>query len=166
MFAGDRIDAQIGNWIVTMDLLEAGLNPNTRLRAPFRNPSGLRFSISRAEVVPGRVNGQGGHDIVTGDSLFDDSFLVQGNNPTLVINLLQNSEIRSLLEGLPWVHFEIRDRDFWTTLPPDCDELHFLAFNPITSVEELKSIFDLFAAVLHQLTVIGAASDTPLDVSL
>jgi len=167
-YQSERINAEVGPWVVTLDSVEGIDTLYTRLRAPFRNIAGLRFSISKIETVDGRVTNLGGHDITVGDPFFDETFLVQGNNDGLIVELLNDPEVRKLLEYQPSVHFEVRDNEgsFGPRFPEGSDELYFIALEPINDIEHLKGTFDLFAEVLHQLTVIGATSQEAAGVTI
>jgi len=168
LIKGDRVDAKVDNWTVTLDAVKEDKAIYTRLRAPFCNPSGLRFSIARTGPCTELVKGLGFQEIIIGDHAFDEAFGVTGNNVAAVTSLLQDVKIRSILLTLPEVQFEVRDNDGWsgTQFPADCDELYFIARGAMKNINQLKGLFDLFAEVLHELTVIGAASEANPGVTL
>jgi len=164
----DRVDAKVDNWTVTLDTVKEDKAVYTRLRAPFCNSSGLRFSIVRTGPCTELVKGLGFQEIVIGDHAFDCAFGVTGNDVAAVTSLLQDVKIRRILLTLPEVQFEVRDNDGWfgTQFPANCDELYFIARGAMKNINQLKGLFDLFAEVLHELTVIGAASEANPGVSL
>ena len=55
-FKGDRVDARVDDWIVTLDTFTESDGKTsttyTRLRAPFRNPSGSRGLRSNGSPCP------------------------------------------------------------------------------------------------------------------
>jgi hypothetical protein len=54
---------------------------------------------------------------------------------------------------------EVKDSEGWfgPKFPKDVDELHFQVDGVIKDIESLKSLFNLFAALLDQLCKIGSA---------
>jgi hypothetical protein len=65
----------------------------------------------------------------------------------------------SCLLGSAQIRLEVKDSEGWfgPKFPEDADELHFQVIGVIKAVDRLKSLFDLFAAVLDQLCRIGLA---------
>jgi hypothetical protein len=131
----------------------------TRLRAPYINPEAFRFTIYRKSVFSdlGRLLGM--QDIEVGDPDFDESFIIKGNDESKVRELFANPEIRQMIQDQPKIRLDVKDSEGWfgPTFPDDVDELHFQVVGLIKDVERLKSLFDLFAAVLDQLCKIGSA---------
>ena len=64
-----------------------------------------------------------------------------------------------MIEDQPRIHLEVKDSEGWfgPKFPENVDELYFRVVGVIKDVERLKSLFDLFAAVLNQLCRIGSA---------
>ena len=54
---------------------------HTRMRAPFPNPSGFRFSIHRASIFSTVGALLGMQDIQVGHAEFDEDFVIKGYNP-------------------------------------------------------------------------------------
>jgi hypothetical protein len=162
-FGRDRVDANVGNWTVSLDSYVVSTGKSavvyTRFRAPFSNSSGLRFSIHRANIFTGIGKALGFQDIAIGDPSFDNAFVVTGNNEMLTTQLLQDTKIRELLEAQPDVNFDVRGSDGWfgDKLPTGYDELYFLAYGTITDINRIEALFELFSEVLHRLTDIGVA---------
>jgi hypothetical protein len=169
---GDRVDASVGEWIVTLDTYTMSDGKTsvtmTRMRAPYSNPTGMRFSVSRANLFTPIGKALGFQHIAVGDPMFDRDFVVTGNYESTIINLLRDPEIRDLLERQPDVHFDVRDSEGWfgPRFPENSDELYFTTYGVVTNLDRLKALFDLFARVLHRLTEIGAAAAGDPGVSL
>ena len=64
-----------------------------------------------------------------------------------------------MIQDQPEIRLEVKDSEGWfgPKFPEDVDELYFQVVGVIKDVERLKSLFDLFAAVLDQLCRIGSA---------
>ncbi len=76
-YQSERIVAQVDKWMVTLDAVDGIGTLYTRLRAPFVNKMGLRFSVSRVELIKNVPTLMARNDITVGDPFFDDRFLVQ-----------------------------------------------------------------------------------------
>jgi hypothetical protein len=165
---GDRLDVHVEKWIVTLDAVKENNTIYTRLRAPFHNPSGLRFTITRTGPFAELEKGLGIQEVVVGDPCFDEAFGVTGNDCKAIRAMLKDPLICKLLQKLPNVHFEIKDNDGWfgSKFPADTDELYFIARGAIKDLNQLKGLFDLFGEVLHQLTAIGVATEADPGVKL
>jgi hypothetical protein len=167
------VDAQVGQWVVTLDTFVVSTGKSTitftRMRAPFVNRDGFRFRIHRKGFFSGLGKALGMQDIESGHSAaFDDAFILQGNDESKVRRLLANPEIRHLLEAQPRVRFELKDDEglFGPRFPEGVDELQFLALGFIKDVERLKALFDLFHEVLEELHRMGSAGEESPGVAL
>ena len=138
---------------------EDGKSPVTRLRAPYVNPEGFRFTIYRKGFFSDLGKLLGMQDIEVGDPEFDEAFIIKGNDESKVRDLFANPKIRQMIQAQPKIRLDVKDSEGWfgPKFPEDVDELHFQVVGVIKDVERLKSLFDLFAAVLDQLCRIGSA---------
>jgi hypothetical protein len=169
---GDQVQATHEEWTVTLDTYTVSHGNSsttyTRMRAPYVNPFGLRFSIYRRGLFSDIAKRFGMQDIEVGDPAFDRDFIVKATDEALVRGLLANATIRDLIARQPKIHLSIKDDEGWLgrTFPPEVDELHFLAVGVIKDVERLKLLYELFAEVLDQLCAMGLARpDAPrIDV--
>jgi hypothetical protein len=157
-----KVHARVGPWTVTLDMYtsgEDGVSPATRLRAPYINPEGFRFTIYRKHVFNGLGKLLGMHDIEVGDPDFDEAFIIKGNDESKARDLFANPLIRQMIHAQPNIRLRVKDSEGWfgPKFPKHVDELHFEVIGSIRNVERLKSLFDLFAAVLDQLCRIGSA---------
>ena len=73
--------------------------------------------------------------------------------------MLSDPTLRQMIQDQPKIRLEVKDSEGWfgPKFPEDVDELHFQVVGVIKDVERLKSLFDLFAAVLDRLCRIGSA---------
>jgi hypothetical protein len=162
LFHADKVVAAAGPWTVTLDTFSSGSeHPTTytRLRAPFVNADGLRFTVFRAHVFTGIAKALGFQDIEIGDPRFDDLFVIRGNNERQIRRLFANPALRDLLHAQPNVHFSVRDDEGWfaARFPDGVDELYFRAAGTIKDLDRLNALFDLFAETLNTLCHIGSA---------
>ena len=100
---GDRLQAHAGEWTVTLDeyttMFMSGKVPiiihHTRMRAPFSNPGGFRFSIHRASMFSYVGTLLGMQDIQVGHAEFDAEFVIQGQQRKAGAVALQQRPIAS-----------------------------------------------------------------------
>jgi hypothetical protein len=169
---GNKVQARAGPWTITLDTHteSSGEAPATytRLRAPFVNPGGFRFTIYRTGLFSNLGKLLGMQDIEIGDPEFDQAFIIQGNDDFKVISLFGQPEIRKLIAERPQIRLDVIDSEGWIgpSFPDDTDELHFQVVGVITDIGRLKALFDLFGAVLDQLWRIGSAAKQEPGVQL
>lgn len=169
---GKKVQVQSGVWTLTLDTYTQSTGKShvtyTRMRAPFVNPEGFRFTISRKSFFTGLGKRLGMQDIEVGGFEFDDDFVIKSNDETKVRELLANSQLRKLIEAQPTIRLDVKDSEGWfgPKFPPDVDELHFQVVGVIKDVERLKELFELFAALLDRLCEIGVAHQQEPEVTL
>src|SRR4051812_24232943 len=156
---GSKVQAHVGPWMATLDINKEGDSQATRLRAPYVNPEGFRFTIYRKGFFSDLGKLLGMQDIEVGDPEFDKAFILKGNDEDRVRVLFSDPKIRQMIQDQPQIRLEVKDSEGWfgPKFPEDVDELHFQVVGVIKDVERLKALFDLFAAVLDQLCRIGLA---------
>lgn len=169
---GDKVQATHGAWTVTLDQQVVSTGKVTiayaRMRAPYVNPSGFRFRIYRRGSLSNLGKLLGMQDIEVGDPVFDDAFIIQGNDEPKVRLLFGQARIRELIALQPQIEFAVKGDEGWfgPTFPEGVDELHFMALGPTKDLERLKALFELFAAVLDALCRMGSAYETDPHLDL
>jgi hypothetical protein len=165
---GSKVQAHVGPWTVTLDIYNDGENQSTRIRAPYVNPEGFRFTIYRKGFFSNLGKLLGMQDIEVGDPEFDEAFIIKGNDEGKVSGLFANPKIRQMILAQPKIRLEVKDSEGWfgPKFPEGVDELHFQVLGVIKDLERLKTLFELFAAVLGQLCRIGSAYKQDAGVEL
>lgn len=167
-----RVQAEHGPWTITLDEYTAHQNNHnqtyTRLRAPYVNPDGFRFTIYRKSIFSGLGKFLGMQDLEIGDPVFDDAFILKSNDEAKLRMLLSDLKLRDRFHRQPTLNLTVRDSEGWfgPKFPDNVDELCFQVHGVIKDIERLKSLFELFAVVLDQLCKIGSAYRTEPEVSL
>lgn len=160
---GDKVHATHDEWTVTLDTYAVSTGKTTiiftRMRAPYVNPGGFRFTVYRKGLFSGIGKMLGMQDIEIGDESFDQDFIIKGNDETRVRELLSNQKIRELIARQPEIRFTVKDDEGWfgAKFPEGVDELYFQVVGVIKDVERLKLLYELFAETLDQLCRMGAA---------
>ena len=168
----DRVEATHEQWIVTLDTYVVSTGRTTivftRMRAPFVNPNGFRFTVSRRNVFTGIATWLGAQDVTVGYEPFDTDFVIKGTDERLLRELFAGERLRELLEKQPNVRFTVKDDEGWfaTKFPEGVDELCFEVVGVIKDIELLKALYDLFAETLDQLCRIGSASHDAANVKI
>lgn len=164
---GDKIQIHHGQWTVTLDTYtvshsDGNMNHSTtytRLRAPYVNKDGFRFTIYRKSVFSDLGKFFGVQDVEVGYPEFDDAFIIKGNDEAKLRALFANDHIRQLIEMQPSIHLTVRDDEGWfgSKFPEGVDELCFQVVGVIKDIDRLKSLYYLFAETLNHLCHIGSA---------
>jgi hypothetical protein len=165
---GSKVQAHVGPWTVTLDINNEGESQSTRIRAPYVNHEGFRFTIYRKGFFSNLGKLLGMQDIELGDPEFDEAFIIKGNDEGKVCGLFANPKIRQMIQDQPQIRLEVKDSEglIGPKFPEGVDELHFQVLGVIKDVERLKTLFDLFAALLDQLCRIGSAYKEEAGVEL
>lgn len=172
LLKGDRVEASHGEWTVTLDSFTVSTGKTTsvftRLRAPYVNPNGFRFTVYRRSIFTGIGKFFGMQDIEIGDAQFDEDFVVKATDDSMVRQLLSNPRIRELMAQQKDIRFSVKDDEGWfgPKFPEGVDELLFVAGGLIKDVDRLKLLYDLLAETLDELCRMGAAYEGAADVSL
>jgi hypothetical protein len=169
---GDKLQAKHGEWTVTLDTYTVPVGKTfltyTRMRAPYVNPEGFRFTIYRRSLFSGIATALGMQDIAIGDPPFDDDFVIKGTHEGRVRALFADVRIRELIAAQRDIHLTVKDDEGWygADFPDGVDELLFAVPGVIKDVERLKQLYELFGAVLERLCAIGSAYERDPRVAL
>lgn len=172
MFGTTVVRAQTRHWVVTLDTYTVSTGnaavTYTRLRAPYVNRDDFRFRVRRKGLFGGVAEALGAKDVEVGIPIFDDTFVIKGNDVDKLRLLFHNYRIRDLLEAQPEVLFEVKDDEGWfgASFPEGVDELSFVACGVITDLDRLKGLFALFAETLDELCRLGSAYENGPGVSV
>jgi hypothetical protein len=169
---GNKVELHVKPWTITLDTFTVHTQHShityTRMRAPYVNPEGFRFTIYRKGVFSELGKLLGMQDIDVGDPDLDDAFIIKGNDESKVVTLLSDARIRQMIQAQPRFRLEVKDSEGWfgPRFPADVDELHFQVVGVIKDIALLKGLFELFAAVLEELSRIGSAHKQEPGVEL
>jgi hypothetical protein len=168
----DKVEAAHNQWTVTLDLFVVSTGKSsvtyTRMRAPYVNPDGFRFTIYRKGIFTEIGKWFGMQDVTVGYEDFDRDFVIQGNDEQKLRKLVSSQKIRDLIAAQPDISFAVKDDEgFWSKhFPEEVDELYFQVVGVIKDVERLKLLYDLFAETLDELCRMGSAYEQAPPVKL
>jgi hypothetical protein len=160
---GVKVQAHHEQWTVTLDTYTTGDSESsttyTRMRAPYVNKDGFRFTLYRRSVFTSLGEAIGMRDVEVGYPDFDEAFVIKGNDEAKLRALFANPRIRQLIEMQPTIYLTVKDDEGWfgTSFPDGVDELYFRVVGVIKDVERLKLLYYLFAETLNHLCHIGSA---------
>ena len=169
---GDKVQSTYGEWTLTLDSYAVSTGKvvvvYTRMRAPYVNPEGFRFTIYRRGIFSDIAKWYGMQDVNLGYEPFDRDFIVKGTHEERLRQLFSNPRIRELIEIQPEIHLTVKDDEGWfgPSFPEGVDELSFHVAGVIKDVERLKSLYELFAETLDQLCRIGSAYERSPNVTI
>jgi hypothetical protein len=185
-----KVEARVKNWAVTLDTFAVSTGKSyvvyTRMRAPFINNDGFRFTIYRKGVFSsvGKLLGMqdvevGGPKfgsleplfgspsyvdpqvIESGDPEFDKEFIIKGNDEQKVMALFKRLKVRDLIRSQPAIQLQVKDSDRWPSASKNegVDVLYFQEAGVIKDPGRLKGLFKLYEEVLNALHSLGTASE-------
>lgn len=100
------------SWCYYLDdySIQAGNVPiiYTRLRAPFINKKGFDLTIYKKSIFSNIAKSLGGQDIATGDTDFDEDWIVKGSSESIVKSVLNYGNIRELIKDEEKLKIEIK----------------------------------------------------------
>jgi hypothetical protein len=169
---GDKVHVTHGEWTLTLDTYAVSTGNvtivYTRMRAPYVNADGFRFSIYRKSIFSGIGKMFGMQDVEIGAEPFDSDFIVKSADESKIRALLAVEGIRALIERQREIQISVKDDEGWfgPKFPEGVDELYFSVLGVIKDVERLKALFDLFAATLDELCRMGSAYESDPHVSM
>jgi hypothetical protein len=170
---GDRVDAAHGQWMVTLDRYVVSTGKSTmaytRMRAPYVNPDGFRFTIYRKGIFSDIGKWMGMQDVSVGDAQFDEDFIIKGNDEAKIRRLFADAKLRELISAQPDINLCVKDDEgYWSgrSFPPNVDELYFQVLGTIIDLDRLKELYDLFSETLDELCRMGSAYKDGPEVRL
>ena len=85
---GSKVQAHVKPWTITLDTYTVSTGKSsvtyTRMRAPYINPEGFRFTIYRKNLFSDLGKFLGMQDIEVGYPEFDEAFIIKGNDESKV----------------------------------------------------------------------------------
>ena len=158
-----KLEVHHKQWTITLDTFTELIGENeetyTRLRAPFVNNDGFRFTIYRKGFFSLFRKLLGMKNVLIGDPVFDDAFVIDGNNELILRELFSDLNIRHRIEQQPKIYLSVWHDEGWfqPQFPEGVDELYLRVPGIVSDIEQLKSLYELFAEVLIHLCQIGSA---------
>ena len=169
---GDKVQATHGEWTLTLDTYAVSTGKTTiiftRMRAPYVNPDGFRFTVYRKGIFTDIAKRFGMQDVEIGDEAFDRDFVIKGTDEGKLRDLFANPRIRELFAMKPELQLTVKDDEGWfgPNFPEGVDELYYAVPGVTKDVEQLKRLYALFAETLDQLCRMGSAYKEAPDITI
>jgi len=166
VWKADKVEATHGEWTVTLDTYAVSTGKVvivfTRMRAPYVNTDGFRFSIHRRNLFSDIGEWLGMQDLKVGYADFDKDFVIKGNDERKLRELFANARLRGLISSQKDIKFSVKDDEGWfgPKFPEGVDELAFVVAGVIKDIERLKQLFELFSETLNGLCRIGSSYES------
>jgi len=171
-FGKSRLDLRVDPWLLTLDTYTVSTGKSsttyTRLRAPYVNADGFRFTVYRSGLFTPLGHVLGMQDIEIGDPDFDQTFVLKANNEPKVRQFFADDTLKALLYTQSAIHMEVKDDEGWfrQSFPDNVDELYFVRLGIMRDLPELRALFDLFSHTLHRLCHFGSAYENDPNIRL
>jgi len=171
-WTGDKVQATHGEWTMTLDTYAVSTGKTTivftRMRAPYVNPDGFRFTVYRKGIFTDIAKRFGMQDVEVGDEAFDRDFVIKGTDEGKLRDLFANPRVRELLATKPELQLTVKDDEGWfgPSFPEGVDELYYAVPGVTKDVEQLKRLYALFAETLDQLCRMGSAYKEAPDITI
>ena len=168
----DVLRYHFGEWEITLDTYTQSTGKSsttyTRMRAPFANKDGLYFKIYNQGFFASIGKALGMQDIETGDTYFDEHFVIKGNSPENIKLLLGDPNLKELIQHQPAICFEVKGDEGWfgSRFPDGVDEPHFQCYGILRDEALLKNLFEMFSIALQRLVQIDSAYEIDPNVKL
>jgi hypothetical protein len=108
-----RVVADVPPWKVVLDTYTVSNGKTsttyTRMRAPFVNADGFRFTVYRKSIFTAIGKLFGMQDVEVGFPSFDDNFVIKGTDEFKLRRLFANEELRRLIDAQPSIRFGVRE---------------------------------------------------------
>lgn len=156
--AEPSIEVEHGPWWLRLDRAHpyADRVTHTRLQVPFVNRTGFRFHAYPAGFLSELAKVLGAQDVLIGDPLFDDAYMVKATDADLVRALL-TPELRLRLLAQKSFALELRRCRQLSEAGAPVDQLHCAIPGVLHDAEQLDQLLELFVATLDQLAALGVA---------
>ncbi|NUY82032.1 hypothetical protein HUK80_14095 [Flavobacterium sp. MAH-1] len=143
------------NWEISFDyydLYSGKFNQRfTRVFVPITSKDNFRFEIYNNGIIRSVEKLFGAQDVEIGIKGFDKKFILKANNEFKLKKLLQNPNLRSLIEKESEFNFQISNyKGIWEEKTENL-ELSFFVQGEIKSMEKLNSLLDIFKITLENL---------------
>jgi hypothetical protein len=158
---GERVTVPYKQWEIILELYpdyktSGGVTFKTNytiVRTLFTPVNDFKFSLYRKSFIDSIASFFHSQDITIGYPDFDKAFIVKGSDEFKIQTLLSNDTIRETLQSQKDLRLEIvQDEDFSrNTIPTGARELYFSVDETIESIEELKTLHNLFKVLIDEL---------------
>ena len=171
-FKADKVVSRYRDWVITLDTYTVSTGKSnttyTRMRAPYINATGFRFSVCRNGLFSELGEFLGFRDVQIGGDVFDRDFVVKSDCEEKVRALLSDPKIQALIQAQPRFDLKVKDDEGWfgADFPDGVDELYFSVPGVIRDLEQLKRLFELFSEVLNRLCLLDYADEGAPGIEL
>ncbi|WP_196888478.1 hypothetical protein [Aureivirga sp. CE67] len=155
-FSTDYILYKYKNWELKLDVYSTGGESQiyyTRLRVAVENFSGFKMHIYQENMFNriGKIFGL--QDIQIGDFHFDPKFIIKGNNPNKLQQVLADRSLRNHFFGLKYFDFHLspgKRYSLFKSYPEHVFIMKLDVYTLIKNPEDLRNMFDLFTKTLDR----------------
>ena len=155
-----RVEKSYNNWTILLDTYTVNTGKSsvtyTRMRVPYIRENDIQFKLSRKNVFSGIGRMFGMPLIETYDYDFDDEFVLKGNDETVIKEIFLNQSIKDMIKFQKRLILKVKPYKVKKSLTDS--ELYFQMTGVLKDMDKLKSLFNLFSALMDELVKNGVAS--------
>ncbi len=155
-----RVEKSYNNWTILLDTYTVNTGKSsvtyTRMRVPYKRENDINFKLSRKNIFSGIGRMFGMPLIETYDYDFDDEFVLKGNDETVIKEIFQNQSIKDMIKFQKRLILKVKPYKVKKSLTDS--ELYFQMTGVLKDMDKLKSLFNLFSALMDELVKNGVAS--------
>ena len=155
-----RVEKSYNNWTILLDTYTVNTGKSsvtyTRMRVPYIRENDIQFKLSRKNIFSGIGRMFGMPLIETYDYDFDDEFVLKGNDETVIKEIFLNQSIKDMIKFQKRLILKVKPYKVKKSLTDS--ELYFQMTGVLKDMDKLKSLFNLFSALMDELVKNGVAS--------
>lgn len=160
-----------GPWTLALDTYTVSSGDSsttyTRLRVPFLNKDELKFTVYESNIFSGIGKFFGMQDLEIGSPVFDENYIVKGNDPLKIQKIFRGDKIQDLMSRIPGISLTLEHDEGWLFQkhPKGVHVLSLKIARTVKDTIQLKCMFLLFVHILDRLVYLDSAYQTDPNYS-
>ncbi len=124
------------------------------MRLEFKTPDELRFRLTKQCFIDSIGKLFGAQDIRVGDKIFDNKFMIKGNDEYKIQTIFSNQTINNLILSQEDIHLQILDKVgiFDEPIQEGNAMLYYISETLVKEKEQLNLLLKLYQTLIDQLT--------------
>lgn len=172
LFKGIRVEYTYKHWPFYLDTFTVSTGKSsstyTQVRAPFVGTSDFYFKLNRKSVFSRLAKKLGREYVETGDTAFDEMFVIKSNDIEKTKALFSFQELREQIISIKKVRLSIKNNEgkFGPNYQNMGKELYYYDAGIVKDTELLTKWFDMFKTTLNKMESLELAESQRSKVKL
>ena len=169
---GPRIESRYESWTIYLDTHNVSNGKNsityTRMRVCFKNPNQFELKITKEGVFSKIGKALGMQDILIGDDVFDENYVIKSNDEMNTVRLFHNSTLKELIGLQKKMNLIIshKKHQFGTRCDDGESVLSFMVPYVIKESSVILNLLKLFREMLNQLLELQIIDESQTSTAL